>query len=99
MRPNDDRHDLHDLVVEPERIVLDLGSDFERRLGFGLRIELDGAVEVEEVRRPGVHELELRGFRRCVLENRRGGRQEWTQGVLTFVGWVPQGQRPEPVLG
>ncbi len=97
-RPNDVMHDLHDFNVKPDRTWIELGGEFVRSHGGGLRLVLDGPVEAEEIRRPGVHELELRGFGRSVLEE-EGNRRQWSGGTITFVRFIPQGQVPPSVLG
>ncbi len=90
IRPNDAMHRLQALRVDDEQTVIELDG--------GLRFVLDGPVSAEEIRQPGVHELRLTGFGRCVLEEGNRTRQ-WHGGVVTFVRWSPQGQVPPSVLG
>ena len=97
-RPNDVMHDLHSLRFEPDQVEIELGGELVRSAGGGLRLVLDGAVDAREIRGPGVHELELRGFDRCVLHGPGGNRREWRDGTLTFVRWVAQGRTPRSVL-
>ncbi len=95
-RPNDVMHTLSEVRVGSDRAVIELNGNSS--FGARLRFVLDGAVTAEEVCRPGVHDLRITGFGRCVLEEPTRTWQ-WHGGVITFVRWSPQGQVPPSVLG